>query len=208
MPTALEIPAGAPPAIPVVVIEDAARAADLAAALLAGGIKAIEVTLRSEAALKSIEAIARSAPDMLLGAGTVLSPEDVRRCVDAGARFLVSPGSTPRLLDAAEASGLPFLPGAVTASEAMALRERGYRRLKFFPADAAGGITALKGLAGPLPDLSFCPTGGVGAGNAAEYLALKTVFAVGGSWLAPADAIAKGDWARIESLARDAAKLA
>ena len=208
MPIDFELPAGAPPTIPVVVIEDAGRAAGLASALLAGGIRAIEVTLRSDAALAAIRAIADAAPDVLVGAGTVLSGDDARSAADAGARFLVSPGATLSLLEAVETTGLPFLPGAATASEAMALRERGYRRLKFFPAEASGGVRALKDLAGPLPDLAFCPTGGVGAANAADYLALKTVFAVGGSWLAPGDAVAKGDWARIEALARDAAKLA
>jgi len=208
MPIAFEMPAGAPPTIPVVVIEDAAKAPDLAAALLAGGVRAIEVTLRSAAALAAIEAIARTTPDILLGVGTVLSPDDIDRSIGAGAQFLVSPGATPTLLDAAAGVDVAFLPGAATASEAMRLRERGYRRLKFFPADASGGVTALKGLAGPLADLEFCPTGGVGAANAMDYLALKSVFAVGGSWLAPSDAIACGDWTRIEGLARDAAKLA
>lgn len=208
MPIAFEMPAGAPPAIPVVVIEDAAAAPGLARALLAGGVAAIEITLRSAAAIDAISAVAAEVPDMAVGAGTVLSPEDAEACAAAGATFLVSPGATPRLLDAAEATGLPFLPGVATASEAMALRERGYRRLKFFPADAAGGAKALKGLAGPLPDLEFCPTGGVGAANAADYLALPNVFAVGGSWLAPADAIRAGEWPAIETLARAAAALA
>lgn len=202
------LPAGAPPVIPVVMIDDAAQASSLAKALLAGGVGAIEVTLRTAAALDAIKAIADEAPEILLGVGTVLSSEDAEAAARAGARFLVSPGATDRVLDAAEATGLPLLPGAITASEAMRLRERGYRQLKFFPADAAGGATALKGLAGPLPDLSFCPTGGIGANNAAEYLALANCFAVGGSWLAPTDAIRSGDWARIESLAREAAALA
>ncbi len=208
MPLPFELPAGAPPAIPVVVIADAAQAPGLSRALLAGGIRAIEVTLRSDAALDAIRAIAQETPEMFLGAGTILSADDVARAAEAGARFLVSPGSTPALLQAAEAARLPFLPGVATASEAMALRERGYRRLKFFPADAAGGLIALKGLGGPLPDLEFCPTGGVGASNAADYLALANVFAVGGSWLTPADAIAAGDWGRIEALAQAAARLA
>lgn len=208
MPTEFILPKGAPPTIPVVVIDNAGQAPALAEALLAGGVRAIEVTLRTPAGLDAIAAIAKSAPNIMLGAGTVLSPEDAQAAANAGAQFLVSPGATDSLLAAAEATGLPLLPGAITASEVMRLRERGYRRLKFFPADAAGGITALKGLAGPLPDISFCPTGGVGASNAAAYLALPTCFAVGGSWLAPTDAIRKGDWSLIEQLARDAQALA
>lgn len=206
MPIAFELPEGAPPAIPVVTIEDAGQAPGLARALLAGGVRAIEVTLRTPAGIAAIKAIAEAEPEMLVGAGTILSDDDMVRAAAAGARFMVSPGVTQALLETAEASKLPFLPGVATASEAMALREMGYRRLKFFPADAAGGVTALKGLAGPLGDLSFCPTGGVGADNAAEYLALKTVFAVGGSWLAPTSAINAGDWTKIERLARDAAR--
>ncbi len=208
MPIILELPEGAPPAIPVVVIENAAMAAPLAKTLLAAGIRAIEVTLRSDAAMAAIKAIASEVPDIFVGAGTVLSPDDMVRAAAAGAKFLVSPGATQSLLETGEASGLPYLPGAATASEAMALRELGYRRLKFFPADAAGGTKALKGLAGPLPDLAFCPTGGVGGGNAAEFLALPNVFAVGGSWIAPTDAVRDGDWSRIEAAARSAATLA
>lgn len=206
-PISVELPEGAPPAIPVVVIEDVVTAAPLARALLAGGIRAVEVTLRSAAALAAIKRIADEVPEILVGAGTVLSSDDMVHAAAAGARFLVSPGATQSLLETGEASGLPFLPGVATASEAMALREIGYKRLKFFPADAAGGIIALKGLHGPLPDLSFCPTGGVGADNAADYLALPNIFAVGGSWLAPADAIRAKDWSRIEGLARIGATL-
>jgi 2-dehydro-3-deoxyphosphogluconate aldolase / (4S)-4-hydroxy-2-oxoglutarate aldolase len=208
MPIALALPDGAPPAIPVVVIEDAADAAPLARALLAGGIRVIEVTLRSTAALAAIKAIATDVPDMFVGAGTLLSPEDMAQAAAAGAQFLVSPGATQSLINCGIASQLPFLPGVATASEAMALREVGFRRMKFFPADAAGGIAGLKGLGGPLPDLAFCPTGGVGADNAAAYLALDNVFAVGGSWLAPAAAIRARDWRRIETLAAEAARLA
>ena len=207
MPISVELPEGAPPIIPVVVIEDATVAAPLARALIAGGIRAIEVTLRSKAALAAIKRIADEVPEILVGAGTILSPEDMLQAAAAGARFTVSPGATQSLLETGEASGLPFLPGVATASEAMALREIGYRKLKFFPADAAGGIPALKGLNGPLPDLSFCPTGGVGADNAASYLALPNIFAVGGSWLAPTDAIRAQDWDHIENLARISAQL-
>ncbi len=208
MPKDFVLPENAPPIIPVVVVENADNAAGLAKALLAGGIKAIEVTLRSSAALDAIKAIATEAPDIYLGAGTVLSPDDMVRAVAAGAQFLVSPGATQSLLDTGEASGKPFLPGVATASEAMALRELGYTRMKFFPADAAGGPTALKGLGGPLPDIAFCPTGGVNANNAAEYLHLANVFAVGGSWLAPTALISAGDWSEIAARARSAARLA
>lgn len=207
MPIALELPDGAPPTIPVVTIEDAAAGPGLARALLAGGVRAMEVTLRSAAALDAMAAIGREVPEMLVGAGTVLSAEDMARSKAAGAGFLVSPGGTQALLDAAETIGLPYLPGVATVSEAMALREMGYRRLKFFPADAVGGKVALTAFYGPLPDLEFCPTGGVGAANAAEFLELGNVFAVGGSWLAPPDAIASRDWGRIEALAREAARL-
>lgn len=207
MPIPFVLPKGAPPVIPVVVIDDPEQAPGLARALLAGGVRAIEVTLRTAAAIDAIAAIAEAEPEMLVGAGTILSEDDMRRSASAGARFLVSPGATQSLLEAGEAANLPYLPGVATVSEAMALRELGYRRLKFFPADANGGATALKGIAGPIQDLEFCPTGGVGVGNAADYLALGNVFAVGGSWLAPKDAVVAGDWARIEALAREAAKL-
>lgn len=207
MPVAVKMPEGAPPIIPVVVIDDAACGPALASALLRGGIRAIEVTLRTPAALEAIALIAKEVPDIFLGAGTVITPGDVQRVRAAGAQFMVSPGCTPRLHHAAEASGLPFLGGAVTASEAMAMQELGYARLKYFPADANGGVTGLKGLGGPLPGLSFCPTGGVSGKNAADYLALPNCFAVGGSWVAPTDAIRDSDWDRIEGLARDAGKL-
>lgn len=208
MPKDFTLPENAPPIIPVVVVEDASHAAGLAKALLAGGIKAIEVTLRSSAALDAIEAIATEAPGIFVGAGTVLSPDDMVRSVAAGAQFLVSPGVTQTLLNTGEASGTPYLPGVATASEAMALRELGYARMKFFPADAAGGPTALKGLGGPLPDIAFCPTGGVNANNATEYLHLANVFAVGGSWLAPTALISAQDWPEIEARARTSTRLA
>lgn len=207
MPVRFELPPGAPPTIPVVVVENAEDGPPLAKALLRGGVRAIEVTLRSPAALDAIKAIAKDAPDIFLGAGTVLTRDDMVRAVAAGAKFLVSPGATQALLEAGEASKTPYLPGAATASEAMALRELGYERLKFFPADAAGGRNGLKGLAGPLPDLGFCPTGGVNGENAAEYLNLPNVFAVGGSWLAPIDLMRKRDWEGVEALARAASKL-
>ncbi|MFD5626988.1 bifunctional 4-hydroxy-2-oxoglutarate aldolase/2-dehydro-3-deoxy-phosphogluconate aldolase [Streptomyces sp. NPDC127072] len=195
------------PVVPVVVLQDAADAVPLARALVAGGLPAIEVTLRTPAALDAIRAIALEVPDAVVGAGTVLSPAQVARCVDAGARFLVSPGWTDVLLAAMEGSGVPFLPGVSTTSEVVALLERGVREMKFFPAEAAGGTAYLRSLAGPLPQARFCPTGGIGLDSAPEYLALPNVGCVGGSWMLPADAVAARDWGRIESLAREAAAL-
>ncbi|MEU6259134.1 bifunctional 4-hydroxy-2-oxoglutarate aldolase/2-dehydro-3-deoxy-phosphogluconate aldolase [Streptomyces sp. NPDC047043] len=195
------------PVIPVVVIEDAADAVPLARALVAGGLPAIEVTLRTPVALEAIRAIAEAVPDAVVGAGTVITPEQVKETVAAGARFLVSPGWTDVLLEAMQASGVPFLPGVSTTSEVVALLERGVREMKFFPAEAAGGTAYLKSLAGPLPQARFCPTGGVGPGNAPEYLGLPNVACVGGTWMIPADAVAAGDWGRVEALAREAAGL-
>ncbi|MEW2291409.1 bifunctional 4-hydroxy-2-oxoglutarate aldolase/2-dehydro-3-deoxy-phosphogluconate aldolase [Streptomyces sp. NPDC006743] len=195
------------PVLPVVVLDDPADAVPLARALVAGGLPAIEVTLRTPAALDGIRAMAAEVPDAVVGAGTVVTPAQVTRCADAGARFLVSPGWTDTLLSAMAASGLPYLPGVSTASEVVALLERGVREMKFFPAQAAGGTAYLKSLAGPLPGARFCPTGGIGPGTAPEYLALPNVGCVGGSWMVPADALADRDWARIERLAREAALL-
>ncbi|WP_030598726.1 bifunctional 4-hydroxy-2-oxoglutarate aldolase/2-dehydro-3-deoxy-phosphogluconate aldolase [Streptomyces fulvoviolaceus] len=195
------------PVVPVVVLDDAADAVPLARALVAGGLPAIEVTLRTPVALEAIRAIADGVPGAVVGAGTVITPEQVTECVAAGARFLVSPGWTDVLLEAMRASGLPFLPGVSTTSEVVALLERGVREMKFFPAQAAGGTAYLKSLAGPLPQARFCPTGGIGPGNAPEYLALPNVGCVGGTWMLPADAIAARDWGRIEALARAAAGL-
>ncbi|MFJ4831199.1 bifunctional 4-hydroxy-2-oxoglutarate aldolase/2-dehydro-3-deoxy-phosphogluconate aldolase [Streptomyces sp. NPDC088747] len=195
------------PVVPVVVLQDAADAVPLARALVAGGLPAIEVTLRTPAALDAIRAIASEVPDAVVGAGTVLSPAQVARCVDAGARFLVSPGWTDVLLAAMEGSGVPFLPGVSTTSEVVAMLERGVREMKFFPAEAAGGTAYLRSLAGPLPQARFCPTGGIGLDSAPEYLSLPNVGCVGGSWMLPADAVAARDWGRIESLAREAAAL-
>ncbi|MFJ2817465.1 bifunctional 4-hydroxy-2-oxoglutarate aldolase/2-dehydro-3-deoxy-phosphogluconate aldolase [Streptomyces sp. NPDC087294] len=195
------------PVVPVVVIEDVADAVPLARALVAGGLPAIEVTLRTPAALDSIRAIAGAVPGAVVGAGTVLTPVQVSEAVAAGARFLVSPGWTETLLEAMRASGVPFLPGVSTTSEVVALLERGVREMKFFPAQAAGGTAYLRSLAGPLPQARFCPTGGIGAANAPEYLALPNVGCVGGTWMLPADAVAAGDWTRVEALAREAAGL-
>ncbi|MGW1884244.1 bifunctional 4-hydroxy-2-oxoglutarate aldolase/2-dehydro-3-deoxy-phosphogluconate aldolase [Streptomyces sp. NPDC001970] len=195
------------PVVPVVVIYDATDAVPLARALVAGGLPAIEVTLRTPGALDAIRAIADEVPDAVVGAGTVISPRGVADAVAAGARFLVSPGWTDALLDAMASSGLPFLPGVSTTSEVVALLERGVGEMKFFPAEAAGGTPYLKSLAGPLPQARFCPTGGISLKTAPSYLALPNVGCVGGTWMLPPDALAARDWARVESLAREAAAL-
>jgi 2-dehydro-3-deoxyphosphogluconate aldolase/(4S)-4-hydroxy-2-oxoglutarate aldolase len=195
------------PVVPVVVIEDASDAVPLARALVAGGLPAIEVTLRTAAALDAVRAIAGAVPEAVVGAGTVITPAQVAASVAAGARFLVSPGWTDVLLEAMRASGVPFLPGVSTTSEVVALLERGVREMKFFPAQAAGGTAYLRSLAGPLPQARFCPTGGIGPATAPQYLALPNVGCVGGSWMLPADALAARDWGRVEELAREAARL-
>ncbi|MDG4647629.1 bifunctional 4-hydroxy-2-oxoglutarate aldolase/2-dehydro-3-deoxy-phosphogluconate aldolase [Roseibacterium sp. SDUM158017] len=194
------------PIVPVLVVEDPAHAVPLATALVAGGLPALEVTLRTPAALDAIAAMAE-VPGGVVGAGTLLTAADVRAAKAAGAKFGVSPGATDELIAACIAEDLPLLPGAATASEAMALLARGYDMLKFFPAEAAGGVAYLKSLAGPLPQIGFCPTGGVSAANAASYLAAPNVICAGGSWIAPKDRVAAGDWAAIEALAREAAGL-
>ncbi|MBD0747062.1 bifunctional 4-hydroxy-2-oxoglutarate aldolase/2-dehydro-3-deoxy-phosphogluconate aldolase [Streptomyces sp. CBMA152] len=195
------------PVVPVVVLHDAADAVPLARALVAGGLPAIEVTLRTPAALDAIRAIAAEVPGAVVGAGTVVSAAGVGDAVAAGARFLVSPGWTDSLLGAMTASGVPFLPGVATASEVVALLERGVGEMKFFPAEASGGTAFLKSLAGPLPGARFCPTGGISLASAPDYLALPNVGCVGGTWMLPADALAARDWGRVESLAREAAAL-
>ncbi|MEU1258413.1 bifunctional 4-hydroxy-2-oxoglutarate aldolase/2-dehydro-3-deoxy-phosphogluconate aldolase [Streptomyces chartreusis] len=195
------------PVVPVVVIDDPSDAVPLARALVAGGLPAIEVTLRTPAALEAIGAVAEAVPDAVVGAGTVITPEQVTLAVTAGARFLVSPGWTDLLLEAMRASGVPYLPGVSTTSEVVALLERGVREMKFFPAEAAGGTAYLKSLNGPLPQARFCPTGGIGPATAPDYLALPNVGCVGGSWMLPADAVAARDWERVEALAREAAAL-
>lgn len=196
----------AAPVIPVLVIEESARARPLAEALIKGGLPTLEVTLRTAGALDAIRAMA-DVPGGHVGAGTLVTPEDVRAAKEAGATFGVSPGATDALLAACEAAGLPLLPGAATASEAMALLARGYDMLKFFPAEAAGGAAALGALAGPLPRIAFCPTGGITPDNAPAYLGLDNVLCIGGSWIAPADLIAAGRWEDIETRARAAAGL-
>ncbi len=194
------------PVIPVLVIDDAAQARPLAEALVAGGLPVLEVTLRTPAALDVIREMAKVEGGRV-GAGTLLTPDDVKRAVDAGATFGVSPGATDRLLDAAEEAGLPMLPGAATSSEVMALLERGYTVQKFFPAEANGGAPALKAIGAPLPQVRFCPTGGVSLKNAPDYLGLPNTLCVGGSWVAPKDKVAAGDWDGITALAREAAAL-
>ena len=204
---ALERVLTAAPVVPVVTIEDAGTAVPLARALVRGGLPAIEVTLRTAAALDAVKAIAAEVEGAFVGAGTVLDAAQLKQAEAAGATFAVSPGASPGLLDAAADSPVPLLPGAATASEAMALMERGYEIMKFFPAGPAGGVAYLKALAAPLPGLRFCPTGGISLQNAPDYLRLANVICVGGSWVAPQEAIAAGDWQRIEDLARQAAGL-
>lgn len=194
------------PIVPVLVVENAADATPLAQALVAGGLPALEVTLRTPAALDVIREMAAVAGGMV-GAGTLLTPADVLAAKEAGATFGVSPGATDLLLDACEDADLPLLPGAATASEAMRLLERGYTMLKFFPAEASGGAAALKAIGAPIPQVKFCPTGGVSSKNAQDYLSLPNVVCAGGSWVAPKDKVEGGDWAGITELARAASKL-
>ena len=195
------------PVIPVLTIERAADAVPLARALAKGGLRVLEVTLRTTAAFEALAAIADEVPEAMPGVGTVLSTDQFARARKAGARFAVSPGCTLALAAAARAEAMPYLPGVQTVSEAMVLAEQGFRFLKFFPADAGGGVTWLKSVAAPLADLRFCPTGGVGAETAPAYLSLPNVTCVGGSWVAPKEAVAAGDWPRIERLAAAAVSL-
>ena len=195
------------PVIPVIVLHDVAHAVPLARALVAGGIRMLEVTLRTPQALECIEAIARDVPEAVAGAGTIRSAADAQASALAGAKFGVSPGYTQAVGKACRDLGLPLLPGVATGSEIMMAQEDGYTELKFFPAMQAGGLAMLKAWQGPFGDVTFCPTGGITAGNALEFLALSNVACVGGSWIVPTDAIRDGDWARIEKLAREATHL-
>ena len=195
------------PVIPVVVLHDVSHAVPVARALFEGGIPVVELTMRTPVALDAIEAIAANVPEVLIGAGTVVTPGQAKDAVSAGARFLVSPGATDRLVDAMQATGLPNLPGAATVSEVLRLVELGYQELKFFPAEASGGIDFLRSIGSPVPQARFCPTGGITASSAASYLALPNVGCVGGSWLTPNDALLDGDWSRITTLASQAAQL-
>ena len=195
------------PVIPVIVLNDVAHAVPMARALVAGGIRMLEVTLRTSQALACIEAIAKEVPKAIVGAGTVRNAADAKAAANAGAKFAVSPGYTPAVGQACRDEGLSLLPGVATGSEIMIAQEDGYTELKFFPAMQAGGPAMLKAWGGPFFDVRFCPTGGVTAQNASEFLSLSNVACVGGSWLVPAEALAKGDWARIEMLAREACQL-
>jgi len=199
--------AGLVPVMPVLTVERAADAVPLARALVKGGLPALEITLRTGAALEAMRAITDEVEGALVGAGTVITPDQVEQVQEAGARFAVSPGCTPALAAATRAAGLAFLPGVQTVSEAMAMSELGFSLLKFFPADAAGGPSWLRAIAAPLPGLRFCPTGGIGPDTAPGYLALANVACIGGSWVAPRDAVAAGDWGRIERLAAAASLL-
>ena len=193
--------------VPVLTLETAEDGVEVARALARGGLDLIEVTLRTPAALDAIRAIRAHVPQARVGAGTVLTPEQAQEAIAAGARFIVSPGMTPRLIEAARSWAVPFLPGAVTASEAMALSDLGYSCLKFFPAEPAGGVRALSALAAPLAGITFCPTGGIGPENARDYLRLDNVVAVGGSWVAPRQAIAEQQWRTLTALAEEAVAL-
>jgi len=205
--TARDVMADAP-VIPVIVLHDVAHAVPLARALVAGGIRMLEVTLRTPQAIACIEAIAREVPEAVVGAGTIRTASDADAAAGAGARFGVSPGYTPTIGRACREAGLPLLPGVATGAEIMLALEDGHAALKFFPAMQAGGPAMLKAWHGPFADVVFCPTGGVSAGNAGELLALPNVACVGGSWLTPADAVKNGDWAAITALAKEAKSLA
>ena len=192
------------PVVPVMVIKELAHAVPLARALVAGGIRVLEITLRTPVAVEAIREIAKSVPEAVVGAGTVTSVEELATVSEAGAVFAISPGLTPELLDGANQGDIGLIPGIATVSELMTGLQRGYDHFKFFPAEAAGGISMLKAIAGPFPQVTFCPTGGISLGNYRDYLALGNVACVGGSWVAPPEAVAQGDWGRISQLARDA----
>lgn len=195
------------PVLPVVVLESLDHAVPVARALVAGGLPAIELTLRTPVALDAITAIATEVPEIVVGAGTIVTPAQARQAADAGASFLVSPGATPSLLGAMRDTGLPFLPGTATVSEVLAALEAGCTELKFFPAEASGGAAFLQSVASPVPAARFCPTGGITVASAPSYLALPNVGCVGGSWITPRDALAAGDWDRVTHLAAEAAAL-
>ncbi|MBO9125753.1 MULTISPECIES: 2-dehydro-3-deoxy-phosphogluconate aldolase [unclassified Rhizobium] len=195
------------PVVPVLIVDDVKSGVSLARALVAGGLKAIEITMRTPAALDTVRAVADEVEGAEVGAGTILSAKHWEAAVAAGSKFIVSPGTTQELLDAARDSSVPLLPGAATASEVMALREEGYQVLKFFPAEQAGGAAMLKAFSSPLAGTLFCPTGGISLKNAMDYLSLPNVICVGGSWVAPKELIASGDWAGITKLAAEAAAL-
>lgn len=195
------------PVIPVIVVDRIEQAVPLARALVAGGVRVLELTLRTPVALQAIKAIAQQVEGAIVGVGTITRAEDFERSIEAGAVFGVSPGLTPELVAAARATGLPFLPGVMTPADVIGARAAGFSELKLFPAQQAGGIGMLKALGGPFPDVTFCPTGGISAATAPDFLALPNVACVGGSWLTPSDAVAAGDWARVTELARQATGL-
>lgn len=198
---------GTQPVIPVIRIDDLATAVPMAQALVAGGLPAIEITLRTPDALEAIRRVAAQVQGAVVGAGTILDAAQFKAAEKAGARFIVSPGATQELIDVARSSAVPFLPGATTASEIMAMREEGYGFLKFFPAEQSGGAPFLKAISAPIADMVFCPTGGVSPSNVATYLSLPNVVCVGGSWVVPDAAVKAGDWAEVERLSREAASL-
>jgi 2-dehydro-3-deoxyphosphogluconate aldolase / (4S)-4-hydroxy-2-oxoglutarate aldolase len=195
------------PVVPVIVIDDPAVAVDLAHALVAGGVRVLEVTLRTKAALAAIRRMREEVPEAIVGAGTLRTRAQVEACVDAGAQFGISPGLTPELAAAARSAALTFIPGIATPAEAMRAEDEGFLVQKLFPAEAVGGVKLLKSLAGPFPNLRYCPTGGIDLARAPDYLKLPNVMCVGGSWLTPADAVAARDWDRITALAREASQL-
>ncbi|MFS2223874.1 bifunctional 4-hydroxy-2-oxoglutarate aldolase/2-dehydro-3-deoxy-phosphogluconate aldolase [Pantoea sp. B65] len=192
------------PVVPVIVINKLEQAIPLARALVAGGVRVLEVTLRTACAVEAIRAIAREVPEAIIGAGTVLNARQLQEVTDAGAQFAISPGLTAELLNAADAGAIPLIPGISTVSELMLGMEYGLREFKFFPAEANGGVKALQAISGPFPQVRFCPTGGISLANYRDYLALKSVLCIGGSWLVPADALESGDFARISALAAEA----
>jgi len=192
------------PVVPVLVINDVEKAVPLAKALMEGGIKVLEVTLRTPAAIDVIKRIAEEVPDSLIGAGTVTNAQQLKAVIEAGAKFAISPGMTADLLKAGMNADIPLIPGISSTSDLMKGKDAGYTHMKFFPAEASGGVKAIKSISGPFPDVTFCPTGGIGPNNYNDYLALNNVKCVGGSWLAPDDAIESGDWARITQLAKEA----
>ncbi|HAE76205.1 bifunctional 4-hydroxy-2-oxoglutarate aldolase/2-dehydro-3-deoxy-phosphogluconate aldolase [Morganella morganii] len=192
------------PVVPVIVIRELHQAVPLARALVAGGIRVLEVTLRTECAIEAIRAIAEEVPEAIVGAGTVINPEQLKAVTDAGAQFAISPGLTESLLQAADQGSVPLIPGIATVSELMAGMAHGLTNFKFFPAEANGGVKALKAISGPFPDIRFCPTGGISLNNYRDYLALSSVSCVGGSWLVPEDALRDGDYDRITTLAAQA----
>ncbi|MGB0513988.1 MAG: bifunctional 4-hydroxy-2-oxoglutarate aldolase/2-dehydro-3-deoxy-phosphogluconate aldolase [Wenzhouxiangellaceae bacterium] len=198
---------GRAPVLPVLTVRDVDHAVPLAEALRDAGLPVLEVTLRTDCALDVIRKLRDEVDGIAVGAGTILSGEDLERVAAAGAEFAISPGSTPALYQAAASVEIPFIPAVATASELLAGMEAGYRRFKFFPAEASGGVAALKSFAGPFAEARFCPTGGIAPGNAADYLRLDNVMTVGGSWMVPTDAVESGDWDRIKALARDAVNL-